>query len=116
MQTLVCVELYQRLIELERIFILPLAPRWVRHSYLSKRLHTIPYNCGISAVLAGGAVVSMDCSFSLTDMVLGGEVAACGVSRLWLRGLSPFCLAIVTPRGTGHGEELVLNFITSNSI
>jgi hypothetical protein len=45
---LVCVELYQRLIELERIFILPLAPRWVRHSYLSKRLHTIPYTCGIS--------------------------------------------------------------------
>jgi hypothetical protein len=36
------------LIELERTFILPLAPRWVRHSYLSKRLHTIPYTCGIS--------------------------------------------------------------------
>jgi hypothetical protein len=47
---LVCVELYQWLIELERIFILPLAPRWVRHSYLSKRLHTIPYTCGISAM------------------------------------------------------------------
>jgi hypothetical protein len=46
---LVYVELYQRLIELERTFILPLAPRWVRHSYLSKRLHTIPYTCGISA-------------------------------------------------------------------
>jgi hypothetical protein len=45
---LVCVELYQRLIELERTFILPLAPRWVWHSYLSKRLHTIPYTCGIS--------------------------------------------------------------------
>jgi hypothetical protein len=36
------------LIELERTFILPLAPRWVRRSYLSKRLHTIPYTCGIS--------------------------------------------------------------------
>jgi hypothetical protein len=46
---LVCVELYQWLIELERIFILPLASRWVRHSYLSKRLHTIPYTCGISS-------------------------------------------------------------------
>jgi hypothetical protein len=45
---LVCVELYQRLIELERTFILPLAPRWVRHSYLSKRLHMIPYTCGLS--------------------------------------------------------------------
>jgi hypothetical protein len=45
---LVCVELYQRLIELERTFILPFAPRWVRHSYLSKRLHTISYNCGLS--------------------------------------------------------------------
>jgi hypothetical protein len=45
---LVCVELYQWLIELERTFILPLAPRWVRHSYLSKRLHTIPYTCGLS--------------------------------------------------------------------
>jgi hypothetical protein len=43
-----CVELYQWLIELERTFILPLAPRWVRHSYLSKRLHTIPHTCGIS--------------------------------------------------------------------
>jgi hypothetical protein len=45
---LVCIELYQRLIELERIFILPLAPHWVQHSYLSNRLHTIPYTCGIS--------------------------------------------------------------------
>jgi hypothetical protein len=45
---LVCVEVYQRLIELERTFILHLAPRWILHSYLSKRLHTIPYTCGIS--------------------------------------------------------------------
>ncbi len=45
---LVCIELYQWLIELERILLIPLAPRWVRHSYLSKRLHTIPYTCGIS--------------------------------------------------------------------
>ena len=45
---LVCIELYQWLIELERILILPLAPRWVRHSYLSKRLHAIPYTCGLS--------------------------------------------------------------------
>jgi hypothetical protein len=44
----VCVELYQWLIELERTFILPLAPRWVRHFYFSKRLHTIPYTCGTS--------------------------------------------------------------------
>jgi hypothetical protein len=49
---LVCVELYQWLIELERIFIPPLALRWVRHSYLSKRLHTIPYTCGISRTRA----------------------------------------------------------------
>jgi hypothetical protein len=39
------------LIELERTFILPLAPRWVRHSYLLKRLHTIPYTCGLSAAV-----------------------------------------------------------------
>jgi hypothetical protein len=45
---LVCIELYQRLIELETIFILPLAPRWIWHSYLSKRLHTISYTCGLS--------------------------------------------------------------------
>jgi hypothetical protein len=45
---LVCVELYHWLIELERTFILPLSPCWVRHSYLSKRLHTIPYTYGIS--------------------------------------------------------------------
>ena len=31
-----CVELYRWSIELEEIFVLPLAPRWVRHSYLSK--------------------------------------------------------------------------------
>ena len=31
-----CVELYRWSIELEGIFVLPLAPRWVRHSYLSK--------------------------------------------------------------------------------
>jgi hypothetical protein len=35
--------------ELERTFILPLAPRWVRHSYLSKSLHMIPYTYGISS-------------------------------------------------------------------
>jgi hypothetical protein len=45
---LVCIELYQRLIELERTFILPLAPPWVRYSYLLKRLHMIPYTCGLS--------------------------------------------------------------------
>ena len=28
--------MYRRSIELEGIFVLPLAPRWVRHSYLSK--------------------------------------------------------------------------------
>jgi hypothetical protein len=44
---LVCIEFDQWLIELERTFILPLSPRWVRHSYLSKMLHTIPYTCGI---------------------------------------------------------------------
>ena len=32
----VCVELYRWLIELEGIFVLLLAPHWVRHSYLSK--------------------------------------------------------------------------------
>jgi hypothetical protein len=44
----VCIELYQRLIELGRTFILHLASCWVRHSYLSKRLHMIPYIYGIS--------------------------------------------------------------------
>jgi hypothetical protein len=53
----VCIELYQWLIELERTFILPLAPRWVRHSYLSKRLHTIPYTCGISICHIGHSVL-----------------------------------------------------------
>ena len=32
-----CVELYRWSIELEGIFVLPLAPHWVRHSYLSKQ-------------------------------------------------------------------------------
>ena len=31
-----CVDLYRWSIELEGIFVLPLSPRWVRHSYLSK--------------------------------------------------------------------------------
>ena len=31
-----CVELYRWSIELEGIFVLNLAPRWVRHSYISK--------------------------------------------------------------------------------
>ena len=30
------------MIELEGIFVLPLAPRWVRHSYLSKEATTDP--------------------------------------------------------------------------
>ena len=34
-------------IELEGIFVLPLAPHWVRHSYLSKNV-AIPYTCGLS--------------------------------------------------------------------
>ena len=55
---LVCVELYQWLIELERIFILPLAPRWVRQSYLSKRLHAIPYTCGLSRPFLASLPVS----------------------------------------------------------
>src|SRR3989337_4499894 len=38
----VCVELYRWSIELEGIFVLPLAPRWVRHSYLSKKATNDP--------------------------------------------------------------------------
>ena len=38
----VCVELYRWLIELEGIFVLPLAPHWVRHSYLSKKATNDP--------------------------------------------------------------------------
>ena len=39
-----CVELYRWSIELEGIFVLPLAPRWVRHSYLSKKATNDPLN------------------------------------------------------------------------
>ena len=35
-------ELYWWSIELEGIFVLPLAPRWVRHSYLSKKATNDP--------------------------------------------------------------------------
>ena len=31
----------------------PSAPRWVRHSYLSKRLQLIPYTCGSSRIFYG---------------------------------------------------------------
>ena len=37
-----CVELYWWSIELEGIFVLPLAPRWVRQSYLSKKATNDP--------------------------------------------------------------------------
>ena len=37
-----CVELYRWSIELEGIFVLPLAPRWVQHSYLSKKATNDP--------------------------------------------------------------------------
>ena len=47
-----CVELYQWSIELEGIFVLPLALRWVRHSYLPKTV-AIPYTCGLSRPFAG---------------------------------------------------------------
>ena len=47
-----CVELYRWSIELEGIFVLPLAPRWVRHSYLSKTV-AIPYTCGLSRLFSG---------------------------------------------------------------
>ena len=38
---------YRWSIELEGIFVLPLALRWVRHSYLLKTV-AIPYTCGLS--------------------------------------------------------------------
>ena len=38
---------------LEGIFVLPLAPRWVRHSYLSKEATSIPYTCGLSRHFSG---------------------------------------------------------------
>ena len=47
-----CVELYWWSIELEGIFVLPLAPRWVRHSSLSKTV-AIPYTCGLSRPFSG---------------------------------------------------------------
>src|SRR3989337_110765 len=31
----------------------PSAPRWVRHSYLSKELRLIPYTCGSSRLFSG---------------------------------------------------------------
>ena len=31
----------------------PSSPRWVRHSYLSKRIWLIPYNCGSSRLFSG---------------------------------------------------------------
>ena len=33
--------------------LIPSAPRWVRHSYLSKRLQLIPYTCGSSRHFSG---------------------------------------------------------------
>ena len=47
---MVCVELYEWLIEFEKILILPLTHCWVRHSYLLKRLQLTPYTCGLSGL------------------------------------------------------------------
>ena len=47
-----CLELYWWLTELERILILYVAPRWVRHCYLSKTI-SIPYTCGLSRPFSG---------------------------------------------------------------
>ena len=38
----------------------PSAPRWVRHSYLSKGLRQIPYTCGSSRLFSGA--VAGECS------------------------------------------------------
>ena len=40
--------MYRWSIGLERVFVLPFDPRWVRHTYLSKEATTIPYTCGLS--------------------------------------------------------------------
>jgi hypothetical protein len=82
---LVCVELYQRLIELERTFILPLAPRWVRHSYLSKGLHTIPYTCGISILLVVSSLSSVffTPSFIITLCYGFGQRQICIFTGSW---------------------------------
>ena len=37
----------------ENHLLFPSAPRWVRHSYLSKRLQLIPYTCGSSRLFSG---------------------------------------------------------------
>ena len=52
-----CVELYRWSIELEGIFVLPLAPRWVPHSYLSKEASIDPRYLWVISVLAPRRVV-----------------------------------------------------------
>ena len=39
---------------------IPSAPRWVRHSYLSKGLQLIPYTCGSSRLFSGA--IAWECS------------------------------------------------------
>ena len=36
----------------------PSAPRWVRHSYLSKGLRLIPYTCGSSCIITCASTIS----------------------------------------------------------
>ena len=46
----------------------PSAPRWVRHSYLSKGLRFIPYTCGSSRLFSGA--VAGECStFGVWNLV-----------------------------------------------
>ena len=46
-----CIVLYRWSIELEGIFVLPVAPRWVRHSYLAKKATNDPLYLWVINVL-----------------------------------------------------------------
>ena len=59
------------MIELERVFVLPLAPRWVQHSYLSEEATTVPYTCGLSALRRGKQRLS--CAFRVDAQNLNAK-------------------------------------------
>ena len=78
----------------------PSAPRWVRHSYLSKGLRLIPYTCGSSRLFSGA---------------VAGEWSAFGKWKLVRKHLYTVLKFIVTCHyGNSSFEEFVRGIFTTN--
>ena len=64
---------------------IPSAPRWVRHSYLSKGLRWIPYTCGLSRLISGAVAGERSAlgEWNLVRKHLYSELKFCCYLSLW---------------------------------